>query len=170
MAAPYIDRLRYVSVADKTTVNLRETPGGSVVLRVLHGTPVRITSNKTSGAYSFVEIWEPISRSGYMMTKFLTTTAPAGSRDLSIQTFGSSTLKKGSQGQYVANLQGHLRDKVDASIKQDGYFGDATEKAVIAFQKKAGLTADGLVGKKTKEALAAEYAPNDFFHWRGTET
>ncbi len=29
MAAPYIDQLRYVSVADKTTVNLRETPGGS---------------------------------------------------------------------------------------------------------------------------------------------
>ncbi len=27
MAAPYIHLLRYVSVDDKTTVNLRETPG-----------------------------------------------------------------------------------------------------------------------------------------------
>ncbi len=165
MAAPYIHLLRYVSVADKTTVNLRETPGGSVILRVLHGTPVKIDPDKTSGAYSFVKIWEPISRHGYMMTKYLTTSAPAGSRDLSTQTFGSSTLKKGSRGQYVANLQGHLQDKIDASLTRDGVFGDATEKAVIAFQKRAGLTADGLVGKKTKEALAAEYAYNDFFNW-----
>ncbi len=165
MAAPYIHLLRYVCVADKTTVNLRETPGGSVTLRVLHGTPVKIYPKKASGAYSFVEIWEPISRSGYMMTKFLSKSVPTGSRDLSTQTFGSSTLKKGSQGQYVENLQGHLQDKVDRSLNKDGYFGDATEKAVIAFQKKAGLTADGLVGKKTKEALCAEYAYNDFFNW-----
>ncbi len=162
MAAPYIDLLRYVSVADKTTVNLRETPGGSVNLRVLHGTPVRIDPDKASGAYAFVNIWEPIKRQGYMMTKFLSKSVPAGSRDLSTQTFGTTTLKKGSRGQYVENLQGHLQDKIDATIKQDGVFGDATEKAVIAFQKKAGLTADGLVGKKTKEALCAEYAPNDF--------
>ncbi|MDO4838933.1 MAG: peptidoglycan-binding domain-containing protein [Clostridia bacterium] len=169
MAAPYIHLLRYVSVADKTTVNLRETPGGAINLRVLHGTPVRITPQKESGAYSFVTLWEPAKRDGYMMTKFLTTSIPAGSRDLSTQTFGSTTLKKGSQGQYVANLQGHLQDKIDATVKQDGIFGDATEKAVIAFQKKAGLTADGLVGKKTKEALAAEYAPNDFFTNKETD-
>ena len=42
-------------------------------------------------------------------------------------------------------------------------------EAVIAFQKRAGLTADGLVGKKTKQALAAEYAPNDFFTNRETD-
>ncbi len=163
MAAPYIDRLRYVSVADKTTVNLRETPGGSVVLRVLHGTPVRIDPDKANGEYAFVTLWEPIKRHGYMMTKFLAKSAPAGGRDLSTQTFGSTTLKKGSRGQYVINLQWHLKDKVDGSLAADGVFGDATEKAVITFQQKAGLTADGLVGKKTKEALAAEYAPNDFF-------
>ncbi len=165
MAAPYIHLLRYVSVADKTTVNLRETPGGSVILRVLHGTPVRITPQKENGAYSFVTLWEPLKRCGYMMTKYLTTSAPAGSRDLSTQTFGSSTLKKGSRGQYVYNLQWHLKDKIDGSLVADSVFGDATEKAVIAFQKKANLTADGLVGKKTKEVLAAEYAYNNFFNW-----
>ncbi len=165
MAAPYIHLLRYVSVADKTTVNLRETPGGAVNLRVLHGTPVRIDPDKTNGAYSFVTLWEPIKRHGYMMTKFLTTSEPAGSRDLSTQTFGTATLKKGSRGQYVYNLQWHLQEKLNKTIGKDGVFGDETEKAVIAFQKKAGLTADGLVGKKTKEALAAEYAYNDFFNW-----
>ncbi len=163
MAAPYIHLLRYVSVDDKTTVNLRETPGGAINLRVLHSTPVRIDPDKANGEYSFVTLWEPLKRHGYMMTKFLTKSAPAESKDLSTQTFGSSTLKKGSRGQYVYNLQWHLWEKIDSSISRDGVFGDATEKAVIAFQKRAGLTADGLVGKKTKQALAAEYAPNDFF-------
>ncbi len=35
----------------------------------------------------------------------------------------------------------------------DGIFGSATKKAVVAFQKKNGLTADGIVGKATYKAL-----------------
>ena len=35
----------------------------------------------------------------------------------------------------------------------DGIFGAGTKKAVIAFQKKNGLTADGVVGKATYKAL-----------------
>ena len=35
----------------------------------------------------------------------------------------------------------------------DGIFGSATKKAVISFQKKNGLVADGIAGKKTLEAM-----------------
>lgn len=35
----------------------------------------------------------------------------------------------------------------------DGIFGSGTKKAVISFQKKNGLTADGVVGKATYKAL-----------------
>ena len=35
----------------------------------------------------------------------------------------------------------------------DGIFGSGTKKAVILFQKKNGLTADGIVGKATYKAL-----------------
>lgn len=35
----------------------------------------------------------------------------------------------------------------------DGFFGAGTEAAVKAFQKKAGMVADGLVGPKTRAAL-----------------
>jgi peptidoglycan hydrolase-like protein with peptidoglycan-binding domain len=34
-------------------------------------------------------------------------------------------------------------------IEDDGDFGPNTKKAVIAFQKKNGLYADGIVGKNT---------------------
>ena len=44
----------------------------------------------------------------------------------------------------------------------DGEFGSNTEKAVEAFQKAAGLTADGIVGEKTTQALGGE--------WKAAET
>ena len=37
--------------------------------------------------------------------------------------------------------------------KIDGVYGPLTQKAVLAFQKKAGLVADGIVGEKTTAAL-----------------
>lgn len=43
------------------------------------------------------------------------------------------------------------------STGADGEFGSNTEKAVEAFQKAAGLTADGIVGEKTTQALGGEW-------------
>ena len=52
-------------------------------------------------------------------------------------------LKKGSKGESVKTLQEFLK------ITVDGDFGPKTESAVKAFQKKTGLTVDGVVGKNT---------------------
>jgi GH24 family phage-related lysozyme (muramidase) len=49
---------------------------------------------------------------------------------------------------------GTLQDMLGMDVGEDrGIFGPATEKAVKAFQKKQGLTADGIVGKNTWAAL-----------------
>lgn len=56
-------------------------------------------------------------------------------------------LKKGSRGDEVKQIQLAL------GLKADGIFGVQTEKAVIKFQKENGLYADGVVGKKTLNAL-----------------
>jgi|TARA_R110000868_G_scaffold350691_4_gene611995 hypothetical protein len=52
-------------------------------------------------------------------------------------------LRKGSKGESVRTLQEFLK------ITIDGDFGSKTESAVKAFQKKTGLTVDGVVGKNT---------------------
>lgn len=47
----------------------------------------------------------------------------------------------------------------DPALKVDGIFGNKTELAVTAFQKRNGLTVDGIAGKSTWQALAAHEPP-----------
>ena len=65
------------------------------------------------------------------------------------------TLRKGSSGACVTSLQTALMNRGYDLGKwgADGKFGDATEKAVKAFQADMGLTVDGIVGPKTWTAL-----------------
>ena len=55
--------------------------------------------------------------------------------------------KKGKQSPYIATIQYKL------GINNDGKFGSQTQSSVIAFQKKNGLVADGIVGAKTWKAM-----------------
>lgn len=65
------------------------------------------------------------------------------------------TLKDGSTGECVKLLQRGLSELYDIAVDggTDGIFGAGTEKAVKQFQKKSGLTVDGIVGKKTWNAF-----------------
>lgn len=58
------------------------------------------------------------------------------------------TLRKGSTGEYVEQLQKRLNER-GYSLSCDGIFGTKTLEAVKAFQKDNGLDVDGIVGKKT---------------------
>lgn len=54
----------------------------------------------------------------------------------------------------VENLQRRLNELgAKPTILVDGFFGPATEKAVIAFQRKHKIVDDGVVGKHTRELL-----------------
>lgn len=71
---------------------------------------------------------------------------------------GSGTLQEGNTGQSVRQLQYMLRvvsDYIDTvpSVAIDGIFGPATQAAVIAYQRHAGLTPDGIVGTNTWHSL-----------------
>lgn len=68
------------------------------------------------------------------------------------------TLREGSKGSYVVELQEALRKlgykgRDKRLITVDGGFGPNTEYAVIALQKAKGLVADGVVGPKTWAVL-----------------
>jgi peptidoglycan hydrolase-like protein with peptidoglycan-binding domain len=62
------------------------------------------------------------------------------------------TLRQGSKGSAVVQLQNLLRNK-GYNIAADGDFGPKTAAAVKQFQASKGLVADGIVGPKTWAAL-----------------
>jgi peptidoglycan hydrolase-like protein with peptidoglycan-binding domain len=63
------------------------------------------------------------------------------------------TLKRGSKGIEVQELQKLLNDLNYKCGAVDGIFGKATKAAVVEFQKTNGLAADGIVGPKTWDKL-----------------
>lgn len=63
------------------------------------------------------------------------------------------TLKLGSKGNDVRQVQQLLRDLGYYTASADGYFGSLTRQAVIHFKKDQGMKINGLVGKNTLKAL-----------------
>ncbi len=61
--------------------------------------------------------------------------------------------KMGSRGTEVRNIQTRLKKWGYYNGAVDGIYGTATKNAVIQFQKKNGLTPDGIAGKKTLEKI-----------------
>lgn len=61
-------------------------------------------------------------------------------------------MKKGDTGDAVRVLQ-HQLNQSGFKIEADGWFGDTTEAAVKAFQRRLGLVEDGIAGIKTLALL-----------------
>lgn len=68
-------------------------------------------------------------------------------------TASSMIVKYGSKGTAVKTIQTKLKNWGFYKGSVDGVFGWRTRSAVIAFQKKNGLKADGIVGDATSKAL-----------------
>ena len=62
------------------------------------------------------------------------------------------TLREGSTGTEVKALQQALKN-LNYNVSPDGTYGGLTKMAVIAFQKRNGLTADGVAGAETQAKL-----------------
>lgn len=70
-----------------------------------------------------------------------------------VQTTQAATYRQGSRGETVKTIQTKLKrwGYYDGTV--DGIFGSQTTAAVKYFQRKNGLTADGIVGPATLKAL-----------------
>ena len=66
-----------------------------------------------------------------------------------------ATLRRGSSGDDVKVLQQQLLDLGFDPNGVDGKFGPGTERALKAFQRRAGITVDGLAGGQTQAAIAS---------------
>ena len=92
----------------------------------------------------------------------LTSEGETSSGTLSDGTWGGTTLRTGSTGSAVEQLQFWLNtlaqyDSAIHSVTVDGVFGSSTAAAVRAFQRKYGLTVDGVVGQSTWAELYDQF-------------
>lgn len=108
------------------------------------GTPVPGTSSTTSAP--------PVTTPGGTST----TSPPAADTTAPPATL----LRLGDSGPAVKALQERLEALGYWLPAPDGVFGDATQQAVYALQKAAGIARDGVVGPVTEAALAAGVVPH----------
>ena len=120
-----------------------------------------ITGNfgaKTETAVKRFQEENGLTADGVAGTKTLNAIAAAVARKGGTPASGSSagtTLKLNSQGTKVSQLQTDLKQLGYYYAEITGNFGEKTEAAVKAFQKAKSLTADGVAGTKTLNAIAA---------------
>jgi hypothetical protein len=88
-------------------------------------------------------------------TPIITTTVPPATPTTAgpAATPPETTLKPGNTGAQVKVLQRALASLGYSAGAVDGQYGPATKRAVAAFQHAHGLTADGIFGPKTLQAL-----------------
>ena len=92
----------------------------------------------------------------------LTSEGQVSSGTLSDGTWGGTVLRTGSTGSAVEQLQFWLNTLAQytssiPSVTVDGVFGSGTAAAVRAFQRKYGLTVDGVVGQSTWTELYDQF-------------
>ena len=99
---------------------------------------------------------------------------PQSSFDSSIESSENSmetaVLRQGSKGNEVREVQRRLKAWGYYKGSVDGVYGAGTKNAVIAFQKKNGLPADGVVGKGTYKALGMTDSYNFLVNSQGAGT
>jgi hypothetical protein len=116
------------------------------------------TSIYAGGNYAYIQpngdaAYVPCSVGGYYPPAY--STEYPTERYVSVRP--ASNLRQGDSGEAVRSLQDLLRNAGYFSNASTGYFGSATEAAVIAFQQDYGLIIDGVAGSQTIVALQGVY-------------
>ena len=151
--------------ATSTTSGLKLNDSGSDVrdlqsdLTTLGYYWAEITGNfgsKTEAAVKSFQKKNGLSADGVAGAKTLNAIAAAvGRAGGSSASSVTGTLKLNSKGDAVAQMQTDLKALGYYTAEITGNFGSKTEAAVKAFQRKNGLSADGVAGSKTLDAIAA---------------
>lgn len=99
--------------------------------------------------------------SGFSTTNGVSCVGNTGSTTTSVSyNLGNSTLKNGSKGESVKQLQKLLNKLLKLGLKEDGTLGPKTITVIKQWQKNHGLVADGLVGAKTKAEMRTKAENN----------
>ncbi|PHD70400.1 hypothetical protein COF64_25570 [Bacillus sp. AFS043905] len=146
-------------------INARNTPGNtyaihgnndsSTIGKYISAGCIRMYNNDVQWLYDKVRMNTVvlIASSNKSFANIAATNGFKVSGSVSLPVNTNSTLKKGSSGPQVIELQKRLTKLGYSTKGVDGSFGKNTETAVKNFQKSKKLTSDGIVGPKTKKAL-----------------
>ena len=111
------------------------------------------TSIYPRSTYAYIQPDRTIAPCGYA-TPYAGTDSTAGYVPIApANSSQGGSLQVGNSGNPVRSLQDLLRNAGYFSSTSTGYFGSATESAVIAFQQDYGLMVDGIAGSQTIAAL-----------------
>lgn len=116
-----------------------------------------LTADGKAGKNTLVKLESYFDANGNVISPMVT---PKPTADLDNITYGvpKRTLKEGMGGQDVVYTQDRLAALGYLTGISDGQYGAATKAAVQAFQKKNGLSIDGVVGTNTRKRLFSDGA------------
>ena len=158
-ATPNLSKARYLKVGMSGS-DVKQVQSRLIALGYLSGS----ADSSYGGATEYAVIafqkksgeWDDGIAGPNTQTKLFASNAPKASGVAS--SIGTS-LKEGMNGSEVRALQKRLKDLGYLSGTIDGDFGTGTKNAVTAFQKNAGINADGIAGTATLNKLYASDAP-----------
>ncbi|MFE5429881.1 L,D-transpeptidase family protein [Peribacillus simplex] len=146
-------------------INARNTPGNTYAIhgnndpntigKYISAGCIRMYNNDVQWLYDRVKMNTVvlIASSNKSFATIAATNGYKVSGSVSLPVNTNASLKKGSSGPQVIELQKRLTKLGYSTKGVDGSFGKNTEAAVKKFQKSKKLTSDGVVGPKTKKAL-----------------
>ncbi|PEZ84166.1 L,D-transpeptidase family protein [Bacillus sp. AFS017274] len=146
-------------------INARNTPGNTYAIhgnndpntigKYISAGCIRMYNNDVQWLYDRVKMNTVvlIASSNKSFATIAATNGYKVSGSVSLPVNTNVSLKKGSSGPQVIELQKRLTKLGYSTKGVDGSFGKNTEAAVKKFQKAKKLTSDGVVGPKTKKAL-----------------
>lgn len=116
-----------------------------------------LTVDGKAGKNTLVKLESYFDSNGNITQPMIT---PKPTADLDNIAYGipTRTLREGMGGQDVLYTQDRLAALGYLTGISDGQYGAATKAAVLAFQKKNGLSADGVLGTNTRKRLFSEGA------------
>lgn len=116
-----------------------------------------LTVDGKAGKNTLVKLESYFDSNGNVTQPMIT---PKPTADLDNISYGipTRTLREGMGGQDVLYTQDRLAALGYLTGISDGQYGAATKAAVLAFQKKNGLSADGVLGTNTRKRLFSEGA------------
>ena len=153
--------------SDKDDDSLRKGATGSAVknlqtkLKKLGFYNAYVDSTFGSGTYAAVRAFQKkynLTADGVAGSETLKKLDSAYKNADSNTSTDDDSLRKGATGTAVKTLQTNLKKLGFYTAYVDGSFGATTESAVKAFQKKYGLTADGVAGSATLKKIESAVA------------